>query len=78
MSVKLHFLRPLFDNFPKKCRYFIENQGEHFHQKIYIIDECYQDMLDVNFLAEYCWCLKWDAVAADHGRISLKRPFIHE
>ena len=43
-----------------------------------IMEERFQGWLDVNFLAEY-WCfLKRDAVAAEHKKKSLKRPFIHE
>ena len=78
MSVKLHFLWPDLDYFSKKCGDLSEEQSEYFHQDIRLMEECYQDQLDVNFLVDYCWCLKRDVVAAKHRRKSLKRPFIHE
>ena len=55
-----------------------EEKSEFFHQDIHIMEEHYQGPWDVNFLAEYCWFLKWNAVAAKHRRKSLKRPFIHK
>ena len=78
MSVRLYFLRSLLDYFPKNCRDLIEKQGECFHQDIHIMEERNQGRRDVNLLADYCWCLKHDSVAAEHRRKSLKRPFIHE
>ncbi|KAK3896102.1 hypothetical protein Pcinc_000232 [Petrolisthes cinctipes] len=48
---------------------FSEEQGERFHKDI---------RWDVNFLADYCWCLKRDVVSAWHNRKSVKRPIIPE
>ena len=62
MSVKLHFLQSLVNYFPKNYGDLIEKQGECFHQDICI---CYQGWLEVNFLVDYCWYLKLDAVAAE-------------
>ena len=78
MSVKLHFLRSHLDHFPESCGDLSEEQGERFDQDIRVMEECYQGRWDVNFLADYCWCLKRDAVAPQHKRKSLKRPFIHD
>lgn len=78
MSVKLPFLWSHLDYFPKNCGNLSEEQGKCFQQDIYIMEECYQSWLDVNLLADYCWCLKQDAVTAGHRRKSLKWPFIHE
>ncbi|XP_076053032.1 uncharacterized protein LOC143032339 [Oratosquilla oratoria] len=78
MSVKMHFLRSHLDYFPQNCGDFSEEQGERFHQDISVMEERYQGRWDVNFLADYCWCLKRDVVAAQHRRKSLKRPFIHD
>ena len=76
MSVKEYFLWSHY--FPKNDGDFREEQGNHFHQDICIIEERYRGRWDVKFLADYCWCLKQDAVAAEHKGRSLKRPFIHE
>lgn len=78
MSVKMHFLRSHLDYFPENCGDFSEEQGERFHQDIRVMEERYQGRCDVNFLADYCWCLKRDVASAQHNRKSLKRPFIHE
>ena len=58
MSVKLHFLSSHLDYFPKN----FEEQGERFHQDIRIMEKRNQVQWDVNFLADYCWCLKRYAV----------------
>ena len=76
MSVKLHFLRSHSDYFPESYGDLSEEQGEHCHRDIRILEERYQGRWDVNFLADYCWYLKQDAVAAQHRRKSLKRPLI--
>ena len=78
MSVKMHFLRSHLDYFPQNCGDLSEEQGERFHQDIRVMEERYQGRWDVNFLADYCWCLKRDVVATQHRRKSLKRPFIHD
>ena len=78
MSVKMHFLRSHLDYFPQNCGDLSEVQGERFHQDIRVMEERDQGRWDVNFLADYCWCLKRDVVATQHRRKSLKRPFIHD
>ena len=74
----MNFLQSHLDNFPKNCWDLSEEQGEHFHQDIHIMEEHYQGWWDVSFLTDNCWCLKWDVVAAEYRRNSLKRPYIHE
>ena len=64
ISGKLHFLWSQLDHFPKNCGDLSEEQGECFHQDVHIIEECYQGQWDVNFLADYNWCLKRDSMAA--------------
>ena len=76
MSIKLHFLLSHLDYFPKHYGDLSEEQSECFHQDIRIIEESYQGRWDVNFLADVCWCLKWDDVAAEHRRKSLKWSFL--
>ena len=68
MSVKLHFLCLHLDYFPKNCEDLSEEQGEHFHRDIHIMEECYQGRWDVIFITDYCWCLIRDTVAAEHSR----------
>ena len=57
--------------FSKELWKFEWNQCERFRQDICIMEERYQGFWDVNFLADYCWCLKRDAGAAEHRRMSL-------
>ena len=78
MSIKRHFLRSYLDYFPQNCGDFSQEQGERFHQDIRVMEERYQGRWDVNFLADYCWCLNCDVVAAQHRKKSLKRPFIND
>ena len=54
MSVKLHFLRSHLDYFPKYCGDFSEEQGERFHPDLRGMEERYQGLWDVKFLADYC------------------------
>ena len=42
VSVKMHFLRSHLDYFPQNCRDLNEEQGEHFHQDIRVMEERYQ------------------------------------
>lgn len=72
MSIKLPSLRSHLDYFPKNCGDLSEKQGECFHQDICIMEERYQGQRDVNFLTDYCRCLKQDAVSDEHSRKSLK------
>ena len=78
MSVKLHFLWSHLDYFPKICVDLNEEQCEHFHQDICIMEKYNQGQWDVDFLADYYWCFKRDEVAAKYRGKSLKRPFIYE
>ena len=78
MSVKMHFPLSHLDYFPENCGDFSEEQGERFHQDIRVMEERYQGQWNVNFLADYCWCLKRDVVSARYNRRSLKIPFIHD
>ena len=55
-----------------------EEQGQRFHQVIRVMEERCQGRWDVNFLADYCWCLTRDVVATQHMRKSLKRSFIND
>ena len=78
ISFKLYFLWSHLYYFLKSCGDLSEEQGDRFYQKIGIMEERYQGRRDVNFLADYCWCLKRDAVATEHRKKSLKIHFIHE
>ena len=78
MSVKLHFLRSHFDNFPKNCGDFSEEKDERFHKDIHVMEACYQGRRDVKVLDDYCWNLKGDTEAAEQMSKYLKRSFDHE
>ncbi|KAK3883232.1 hypothetical protein Pcinc_012433 [Petrolisthes cinctipes] len=56
----MHFLRSHLDYFSNNCGDLSEEQGERFHKDIQEMEERYQGRWDVNFLADYCWCLKRD------------------
>ena len=75
MLIKLHSLQLHLDYFPKNYGNLSEKQGEHFHQDVRIKEQHYQGQWDVNFLIDYCWCLKQDVVPAKHRRKSLKKTF---
>ena len=78
MSGKMHFLRSHLDYFQDNCGDYSEEQGERFHQDIRVMEERYQGRWNVNFLADYCWCLKRDVPSAQHSGKSLKRPFVSQ
>jgi len=78
MSDKMQFLRSHLDYFPQNCGDLSKEQGERFHQDIRVMEERYQGRWDVNFLADYCWCLNRDVVTTQHRRKSLKWTLIHD
>ena len=78
MSVKMHFLWSHLTYFPENCGDYSEEQGERFHQDIRVMEERYQGHWDVNFMADYCWCLKRDEPNVHHKRRSLKKPFLQK
>ena len=78
MSVKIHFLWSYLDYSPENYGDFSEEYGERFHQDISDIEKRYQGRWDVNFLTDYCRCLKRHVEFAQPKRKSLKRPSIHE
>ena len=78
MSVKGLFLQSHLDYFTKNGGNVSEELGERFHLDIHIMEESNQGRWYVNFLADNCWSLKRDAVAAEYWGKSLKRSFIHK
>lgn len=62
MAVKMHFPQSHLVYFSQNCGDFGEEQGERFHQDIHVMEERYQGQWNVNFLADYCWCLKRDVL----------------
>ena len=66
MPVKMHFLRSHLDYFSENFGDCSEEQGEWFHQDISDLEKRYQGRLDINFLADYRWCLKKDVESAQH------------
>ena len=51
----MHFINSHLDYFQNNCGYFIEEQGERFHQDVSLIEERYKGRIIVNMLADYCW-----------------------
>ena len=77
MPVKMHILQSHLGYFSENCGDFSKEQNECFHQHISDMEKRYQGRWDVDFLANYCWCLKRDVESAKHKRKSLKRQIIH-
>ena len=75
---RTRFLLSHLDYFQNNCWDLKEKRGESFHQDIRIMEESYLGWWDVNFRANYCWCLKRDVGAGKHRRKLLKSPFIHK
>ena len=75
MSIKVHFLHSHLDRFPENLGALSDEQGEKFHQDVKEMEERYQGRWDAVMLADYCWSIKRDSVAA-HSRKLLKRKFM--
>ena len=58
MSVKLHFLKSHLESFPDNLGDYSEEQGEHFHQDLNVMERIYQVVWGVYMMADYCWMLK--------------------
>ena len=76
MSIKLHFLHSHLDRFPENLGDVSGEQGERFHQDIKMIEKWYQGRWDKRIMADYCWSLGRDCVAACHRRKSGKRKLL--
>ena len=77
MPPRMHFLNSHLDYFPENYGSCGEEQGERFHQDIRMMQERNQGRLDINMLADYCWCLKRDIPVPQHKRKAFKRPFAY-
>ena len=60
MNYKLHFLHNHLDSFPENYGDYSEEQGEHFHQDVKVMEKRYQGRWDTSMLSDYCWMLKRD------------------
>ena len=76
MSTKMYFLYSHLIYFPENCGDYSEEQGKRFHQDIFMMEEQYQGLWDINMIAHYCWCLQRDIPATQLKRKALKRPFV--
>ena len=76
MSIKMHFFDSHLDYFPNNCGDYSEEQYERFHQDVSIMKERYKGRVDVNMVADYCWCLMRDEPGAIDKRKSVKKSFI--
>ncbi|XP_076815020.1 uncharacterized protein LOC143461117 isoform X1 [Clavelina lepadiformis] len=75
-SIKVHYLFSHLDRFPANLGDLSEEQGERFHQDIKVMEERYQGRWDAHMMADYCWSLQRDCLAASHSRKSYKRKCI--
>ena len=76
MSIKIHYLFSHLDRFPT-IGDLSEEHGERFHQDIKVMEERYQGRWDAHMMADYCWSLQRDCLAASHSRKSYKRKFVN-
>ena len=77
MSVKIHYLFSHLDRFPANLGDLSEEHGERFHQDIKVMEERYQGRWDAHMMADYCWSLQRDCLAASYFRKSYKRKFVN-
>ena len=68
MSLKIHFLDSHLDFFPANLGAVSDEHGEKFHQIIAAIEKRYQGKWIPAMLADYCWTLKRETVAAIYKR----------
>jgi hypothetical protein len=55
MSLKIHFLHPRLDFFPKNCGAVSVEHGERFHKDIPAMEKRYAGKWSSAILADYCW-----------------------
>ena len=68
MSLKIHFLHSHLDFFPSNCGNVSDEQGEHFHQDIAVMEKRYQEKWSPSMLADYCWTLARDQPELSYNR----------
>ena len=57
MSIKVHYLHSHLSKFPANLGDVSEEQGEHFHQDVKVIEKRYQGRWNCNMMADYYWSL---------------------
>ena len=77
MSIKIHYLFSHLDRFPANLGDLSEEHGERFHQDIKVMEKRYQGRWDAHMMADYCWSLQRDCLAASYSRKSYKRKFVN-
>ena len=75
MNIKLHFLHSHLDRFPENCGDYSDEQGDHFHQDIKVMEDRYQRCCDQRMITDYYWSIKRDTDGHSHSRNSRKRKF---
>ena len=58
MSIKVHFLNSHLEQFPDNLGAVSDEQAEHFHQDIKVMEERYQKRWDIHMMADYCWSIQ--------------------
>lgn len=57
MSIKVHFLHSHLNFFPENLGQFSDEQGEHFHQEIALMERRFEGKNKIKMVSEYCWSL---------------------
>jgi len=76
VSIKVHYLLSPLDRFPANFGEQNQEHGEWFHQDI-VLEEMYQGRWDAHRMADYCWSLLRDCLAASHSRVLQKKICKH-
>ena len=75
MSVKMHYQFSHMDRFSENLGSMSDEQGKIFHQDLKETETRYPGHWDTVMMADYCWNLKRDPLAAEHTRSSKKQKF---
>ena len=58
MSIKVHFLFSLLDQFPENLGDHSDEQGERFHQDLKVKEDWYKGRWDISMFEDCCWSPK--------------------
>ena len=75
-SIKLHFLKAHFHEFPDNLGAVSDEQGKRYHQDLKTKEHRYQDRWNKVMMADYCWSIMRDSPKKVYKRKSYKRIFL--
>ncbi|CAH2089372.1 unnamed protein product [Euphydryas editha] len=64
------------EKFPDNLGSCSEEQGEHFHQDLKVMEDRYQGRWDEHMMADYCWSITRDCQNSVHCKKARKRSFL--